>query len=75
MTHQTGQTEFQENFWKMINCLVWKFTMLNWSILKLILLKLSVETLLLNLKNEIRLVYTEGNVCKDTNIMSCKTKL
>ena len=49
--------------------------MLNGGILRLILLKPSVEILLFP-KIEIRVVYTEAYVCvKIQKIMHCKTKL
>ena len=53
ITPQIGWTEFHENLWKMTSSLIWKFTLLNWSIVIL-------------WKMEIRRVYTKGNVCKDT---------
>ena len=45
----------------MMNCLTWKFTLLNY-----ILKKNCYTDTTPPFKMEIRLVYTEGNVCKDT---------
>ena len=53
ITLHIGYAEFHKNFWKMANCLIWEF-------------KLEYTDSNPPLKMEIRIVYTEGNLCKDT---------
>ena len=65
ITPHIGYTEFHKNFWKMTNCLIWEFTLLNWSIL----------ILLLPLKWKLDLFTLKGMCVKIQKIMSCKAKL
>ena len=67
-------TEFHVNFWKIINCLIWKFkcqTEVYW----VLLLKLSMEILLFPLKWKLNLFTLKGMCVKTQKIMSCSTNL